>query len=169
MLKSKADAQLPLNFSQFPLLKNTFRNNGGTSLKMFELPDRRIPSGECFKYIIELVNTLKQFNVKSEVDVLAYNRDTIRFLQKEIFLKCSNTEDVLMDTIDRIQGLTTDFFILFILTESIPFALEINRFNVATSRARLCTLIIAAKEILNFTQLNKELSNYFEHVVKDIR
>src|SRR5690606_29139411 len=95
MLKSKSEAQLPLNFSQFPLLKNTFQDNGGTSLKMFELPDGRIPSGECSKFIIDLVNELKQYNAKAEIAVLAFNRDTVRYLQKEIFSKSSNTEDVL--------------------------------------------------------------------------
>jgi superfamily I DNA and/or RNA helicase len=162
MLKSKSDAQLPLNFSQFPLLKNTFQNNGGTSFKMFGLPDGRIPSGECSKFIVELVNELKQYNAKAEIAVLAFNRDTIRFLQKEIFSKCSNTEDVLVETIDRIQGLTTDFCIFFIPTESIPFALQINRFNVATSRARLCTLLIADKDILHFSTISEEVSNYFK-------
>ena len=165
MLKSKSDAQLPLNFSQFPLLKNTFQNNGGTSLKMLELQDGRIPSGECSKFIVELVNELKQYNAKTEIAVLAFNRDTIRFLQKEIFSKCSNTEDVLVETIDRIQGLTTDFCIFFIPTESIPFALQINRFNVATSRARLCTLLITDKDILHFTTISEEVSKYFKHIL----
>jgi len=165
MLKSKSDAQLPLDFSQFPLLKNALQNNGGTSLKMFELQDGRIPSGECSKFIVELVNELKQYNAKAEIAVLAFNRDTIRFLQKEIFSKCSNTVDVLVETIDRIQGLTTDFCIFFIPTESIPFALQINRFNVATSRARLCTLLIADKDILHFTTISEDVSNYFKCIL----
>ena len=69
---------------------------------MFELPDGRIPSGECSRFIVELVNGLKQYNAKAEIAALAFNRDTIRFLQKEIFSKCPNTEDILVDTIDRI-------------------------------------------------------------------
>lgn len=167
MLKSKSDVELPLNFSQFPLLNSNFQCNGGTSLKMLELPDGRIPSGECSRFIVELVNTLKQYNAKSEIAVLAFNRDSIRFLQKEIFSKCSNTEDVLIETIDRIQGLTTDFCIFFIPTESIPFALQINRFNVATSRARFCTLLIADKDILHFTEISEEVSNYFKHIQRN--
>jgi rRNA-processing protein FCF1 len=163
MLKSKSEAQLPFNFSQFPLLKNTFQDNGGTSLKMFELPDGRIPSGECSKFIVGLVNDLKQYNAKSEIAVLAFNRDTVRFLQKEIFSKCSNTEDVLVETIDRIQGLTTDFCIFFIPTESIPFALQANRFNVATSRAKLSTVIITDENIHSFYPLiNNDVKTYLQ-------
>lgn len=163
MLKSKSDAQLPLNFSQYPLLKNTFQDNGGTSLKMFELPDGRIPSGECSKFIVDLVNELKQYNTKAEIAVLAFNRDTVRFLQKEIFSKCPNTEDVLVETIDRIQGLTTDFCIFFIPTESIPFALQANRFNVATSRAKLSTLIITDENIQSFyPNINNDVKTYLQ-------
>jgi len=163
MLKSKSDAQLPLNFSQYPLLKNTFQDNGGTSLKMFELPDGRIPSGECSKFIVDLVNELKQYNTKAEIAVLAFNRDTVRFLQKEIFSKGPNTEDVLVETIDRIQGLTTDFCIFFIPTESIPFALQANRFNVATSRAKLSTLIITDENIQSFyPNINNDVKTYLQ-------
>jgi hypothetical protein len=163
MLKSKSEAQLPLNFSLFPLLKNTFQENGGTSLKMFELSDGRIPSSECTKFIIELINELKQYNAKTEIALLAFNRDTVRFLQKEVYSKCSNTEDILVETIDRIQGLTTDFCIFLIPTESIPFALQANRFNVATSRAKLSTVIITDENINSFyPHINNDVKNYLK-------
>ena len=165
MLKSKSIVQLPLDFNQFPLLKNNFQNNGGISLKMFELPDGRIPSVECSKFIVNLVNEIKSFKGISEIAVLAFNRDTVRFLQKEIFQKCSNTDNVLVETIDRIQGLTTDFCIFFIPAESIPFALHVNRFNVATSRARFSTLIISDKNIVHFIAMSEEIEKYFKKVM----
>ncbi|WP_138994219.1 AAA domain-containing protein [Larkinella sp. C7] len=164
MLRSKSDTLLPIDFSKYPLLNNIFQSNGGTSLKMFDLPDSRIPSAACTNLIINLVSTLKLFNGKAEIAVLAFNRDTVRFLQKEIFSKCANTDDVLVETVDRIQGLTTDFCIFFIPTESIPFALQANRFNVATSRARLCTLLISSPDIRYFVNTNASLRYYFEHV-----
>ncbi len=163
-LKSKSSAELPLNFSNFPLLDKSFQNCGGTSMRKFQLPDGKIPSAECSQFIIDLVNELKQFNNKTEIAVLAFNRDSVRFLQKEIYSKCADTENVLVETIDRIQGLTTDLTILFIPTESIPFALQVNRFNVATSRAKLCTLIITDKTIVHFENISPDISNYFKHV-----
>lgn len=149
-LKSKSNSKLPLNFSNFPLLDQSFQNTGGTTLKKFQLPDGIIPSTECSLFIIDLINQLKQFDIKTEIAVLAFNRDSVRFLQKEIYSKCFDTENVLVETIDRIQGLTTDFTIFFIPVESIPFALQANRFNVATSRAKLCTLIITDENINSF-------------------
>lgn len=163
-LKSKSSAELPLNFSKFPLLDKSFQNSGGTSMQKFQLPDGKIPSTECSQFIIDLVNQLKQFDSKTEIAVLAFNRDSVRFLQKEIYSKCADTENVLVETIDRIQGLTTDFTIFFIPTESIPFALQVNRFNVATSRAKLCTLIIADKTIVHFENISPDISNYFKQI-----
>jgi DNA replication ATP-dependent helicase Dna2 len=169
-LKSKSSDELPLNFSNFPLLDKSFQNSGGTTLKKFQLPDGKIPSTECSQFIVDLVNQLKQFDNKTEIAVLSFSRDSVRFLQKEIYSKCAETENVLVETIDRIQGLTTDFTIFFIPTESIPFALQVNRFNVATSRAKLCTLIIADKAIAQFENISPEISNYFKHIKQiDIR
>jgi DNA replication ATP-dependent helicase Dna2 len=163
-LKSLSQESLPLNFSNFPLLEKLFQKNGGTSLKKLVLPDGKIPSLECAQLIIDIINQLKSFNGKVEIAVLAFNRVSIRNLQKEVYSKCSNTDNVLVETIDRVQGLTTDFCIFFIPTESIPFALQANRFNVATSRARLCTLIIADNVIVHFENNSLEISNYFKFI-----
>lgn len=168
MLKSKSEAKLPLQFSKFPLLVESFQSFGGTTLKKFKLPDGRIPSNECSKFIIDLIDQIKQFDSKAEVAVLAFNRDSIRSLQKEVYSNCADTENVLVETIDRIQGLTTDFTIFFIPTESIPFALQLNRFNVATSRAKLCTLIVTDEKISSFYQLIDNSVNQYMKGVNDL-
>jgi len=143
-------------------------------MRKFQLPEGKIPSTECSQFIVDLVNQLKQFikihliknedDDATEIAVLAFNRDSVRFLQREIYSKCADTENVLVETIDRIQGLTTDFTIFFIPTESIPFALQVNRFNVATSRAKLCTLIITDKNIVHFESISSEIFAYFKHI-----
>lgn len=153
VLKSKSDVKLPLDFSNFPNFKKYLNDFGGTSLVRFKLPEGRLPSVECSDFIINLIDQIKQLNNKAEIAVLAFHKDTIRFLQKEIYSKCGNTENILIETIDRIQGLTTDFCIFFVPIESIPFALQANRFNVATSRAKLCTLIVSDENIASFYPL----------------
>lgn len=161
ILKSKSEVKLPLDFLDFSLLKQSFNNYGGTSLIKFKLPNGIIPSDECSQYIIKLIDQIKLFNDKSEVAVLAFNRDSVRSLQKEIFGKCFNTEGVLIETIDRIQGLTTDFCIFFVPIESIPFALQANHFNVATSRAKLCTLIILDENIASvYSYIDSNVRDY---------
>jgi rRNA-processing protein FCF1 len=153
VLKSKSDIKLPLNFSNFPLVKKYLNCYGGSSVVRFKLPDGRLPSLECSDFIVNLIDQIKQFDSKAAITVLAFHKDSIRFLQKEIYAKCGNTENVLIETIDRIQGLTTDFCIFFIPAEGVPFALQANRFNVATSRAKLCTLIVSDETISSFYSL----------------
>lgn len=152
-LKSKSDAKVPLDFSDFPNLKKYLKSYGGSSLVRFKLPEGRLPSVECSNFIVKLIKEIKQFDNKAEIAVLAFHKDSIRFLQKEIYSKCGNTENILIETIDRIQGLTTDFCIFFVPAEGVPFALQANRFNVATSRAKLCTLIISDETISSFFSL----------------
>lgn len=150
VLKSKSDIELPLDFSNYPMLTKYLNNLGGSSLVRFQLPEGRLPSAECSRFIVQLVDQIKQYNKKSEIAVLAFHKDSIRSLQKEIFAKCINTENVLVETIDRVQGLTTDFCVFFVPVEGIPFALQANRFNVATSRSKLCTLIVSDETIPSF-------------------
>jgi DNA replication ATP-dependent helicase Dna2 len=153
VLKSKSDIKLPLDFSNFPLLKKYLNSYGGSSLVRFRLPEGRLPSIECSDFIVKQIDQIKLFDSKAEITVLAFHKDSIRFLQKEIYAKSANTENVLVETIDRIQGLTTDFCIFFVPTEGVPFALQANRFNVATSRAKLCTLIVSDETISSFYSL----------------
>jgi rRNA-processing protein FCF1 len=112
-----------------------------------------MPSADCSNFIVKLIDEIKHFNSKAEIAVLAFHKDSIRLLQSEIFAKCVNIENVLVETIDRIQGLTTDFCIFFIPAESVPFSLQANRFNVATSRAKLCTLLVCDETISSFYSL----------------
>lgn len=153
MLKSKSVAKVPLDFSNFPLLQKYLNSYGGSSLVRFRLPEGRVPSFNCSNFIINFINQIKKYNNKAEIAVLAFHRDSIRFLQKEIYSKCVSTKNILVETIDRVQGLTTDFCIFFVPAEAIPFALQVNRFNVATSRAKLCTLIISDENIVSFYSL----------------
>jgi rRNA-processing protein FCF1 len=153
VLKSKSDVILPLDFSNFSIMKNYLNSYGGSSILRFKLPEGRIPSADCSEFIVKLIDEIKHFNSKAEIAVLAFHKDSIRVLQSEIFAKCENIEDVLVETIDRVQGLTTDFCIFFIPAESVPFALQANRFNVATSRAKLCTLLVCDETISSFYSL----------------
>jgi DNA replication ATP-dependent helicase Dna2 len=165
MLKSKSDVKLPLEFEKFVLLDNSFNKSGGCSFKKFILPDGRLPSIECKNYIVSLIDQIKIYNKNAEIAVLAFNKDSIRSLQKDIYANCQNTDNLLVETIDRIQGLTTDFCIFFIPNESVPFALNPNRFNVATSRARLCTLMIGDSNISEFyPHIDENVRKYLEQI-----
>jgi DNA replication ATP-dependent helicase Dna2 len=168
VLKSKSDIKLPLDFSSFPLLSKYLNSYGGSSLVRFKLPEGRLPSFECSDFIVKLIDQIKKFDSKAEIAVLAFHKDSIRLLQKDIYANCINNENILVETIDRIQGLTTDFCIFFVSSEGVPFALQANRFNVATSRAKLCTLIVSDETISSFYSLIDNNVKQFMMFLKDV-
>lgn len=69
-------------------------------------------------------------------------RDSVKELQKR-FARPELSLDITIETIDRIQGMTVDYAILYIPARNAAFALEERRFNVATSRSLSTTLIIS--------------------------
>lgn len=168
LLNSRSDIKLPLDFSDYPLLSKHFNGNGGTSMEKFNLPEGRLPSLECSQFITKLIDQLKLYDKQANIAVLSFNRDSVRSLQNTVYGKCTNTENIIIETIDRIQGLTTDFCIFFIPTESIPFALHANRFNVATSRAKICTLVISDKNLSSFYPLIDSCVRNYLNLVEDV-
>lgn len=160
-LKSKSTIDVPLNFTDFPKMNLALNPLGGSSMIKFNLPQGRLPSAECSEFIVGIIDEIKVYNKKSEIAVLAFNRDSVRFLQKEILGKCKFKDDILVETIDRIQGLTTDFCLFFVPNDSIPFSFQPNRFNVSTSRAKICTLIVADENLESFFPLlDPKVKNY---------
>lgn len=93
--------------------------------------------------IINLVidSMIKNFPDRS-IAIMTPFRDTVKELQKR-FLSSDVELDITIETIDRIQGMTVDYAILYIPGRNPGFALEERRFNVATSRSLSTTLIIS--------------------------
>lgn len=92
--------------------------------------------------IHKVVETMEMHFPKMTLAIMTPFRDTVRELQKRF----SNSDlelDVTIETIDRIQGMTVDYAILYIPGRNPGFALEERRFNVATSRSKSTTLIIS--------------------------
>ena len=93
--------------------------------------------------IINLVidSMIKNFPDRN-IAIMTPFRDTVKELQKR-FLSSDVELDITIETIDRIQGMTVDYAILYIPGRNPGFALEERRFNVATSRSLSTTLIIS--------------------------
>ncbi len=163
-LVSKSDATLPIAFTQGSLASRILNPGGGTSLKKITMDNGVAPSRECIDIIEGLINELKNLNPKVEIAILAFNRETVRTLQSQILPKNKDLDNLIIETIDRIQGMTVDYCIFVIPQESIPFSVQPNRFNVATSRARLCTLIIADKALENFASFYPNVNSYLKRI-----
>lgn len=68
--------------------------------------------------------------------------------------------DITIETIDRIQGMTVDYAVLYIPGRNPGFALEERRFNVATSRSLSTTLIISDMPLGQFHTIPPRVIQY---------
>ncbi len=163
-LKSKSEAVLPISFKKDSLSHKLLNSFGGTTFKKMTMDNGVQPSNECIRLIIELIIDISEVNPKSEIAVLAFNRETVRILQSQVLQNFKNVDTILIETIDRVQGMTVDYCFFVIPQGSIPFSIHPNRFNVATSRARFCTLIMADTQIDHFIELDKKMKDYFNRI-----
>lgn len=109
--------------------------------------------------IYNKVTTLLTKNRKYKIAVLSKFKDTVRELQKQFILRLNKSElpkNIIIETVDRVQGLTVDFCIYFIPNASIQYSLVNDLFNVATSRAKYATIIISDDSILK-RYMSKEI------------
>ena len=106
-------------------------------------------------------------SINKDISVLTCLRKTTRELQKAINQNIPAKANVRVDTVARIQGLTTDITIFFVPNTSYIRTLEPHLFNVATSRAREHTIIIADKNVLEYSILKPLVRNFMEKLKKE--
>lgn len=120
--------------------------------------------------IFHLVNKLITESPKAEVAVLSKFRESVRQLQKHFILKWTKTKDlpdnIRIETVDRVQGLTVDYCVFFIPNASIRYSLENKLFNVATSRAKYSTIIVTDNTILK-ENISEEVRKYLLKAQED--
>jgi DNA replication ATP-dependent helicase Dna2 len=112
---------------------------GGPILKeeSLAIDDKAPKSG--FNEVVHTINSLSKSLSDKDILVLAPFRKTVNSLKKHLLASNINVE---VETVDRIQGKTVGACIYLIPNSSYFFSLSTERFNVATSRARLNTFII---------------------------
>lgn len=118
---------------------------GGAVLIEMDLKIGDKNPANAFEYIYNLTKNILLENSKAEIAILSKFRETTRQLQKLYTLKWDGRElpeNIKIETIDRVQGLTVDYCFFLIPNASLRYSLETELFNVATSRARNNTIIV---------------------------
>lgn len=124
---------------------------GGPVLACMNLNVGNKTPANAVQYILDLVSKILQETPDAEIAILAKFRETVRYLQKSFVLNWGSgilPENIRIETVDRVQGLTVDYCIFLIPNASLRYSLEKELFNVATSRARCNTVIVADESIL---------------------
>ena len=153
---------------RFTDIPNLFfmHKEGGPSLIKTDMGIGDLAPESALKLTLAVVASLVSYNSKMEIAVLSCMRKTVRELQKTINSHIKNT-NLIIDTVARVQGLTTDVCIFVIPNTNYLRSLEPRLFNVATSRSIIQTIIITDKEILDYSRMNINVRQYLEKLEQD--
>lgn len=155
-LMSKSDSNC---FSTYGAL--FLNEKGGPTLLKTDMEDGELATQSAMKLALAVVSFIHKHNKKIEIAVLACMKKTVRGLQKELNSNVKKT-NLIVDTVARVQGLTTDVCIYVIPNANYKRSLEMRLFNVATSRSTNHTIIIADKEILGYSRMNPDVRKYLQ-------
>lgn len=168
-LKSKAKTEIRLSFPEIPDDINVFFNpQGGSTLIKTDLEVGNKKPYNAIEIARMLVAHLLSVKENLHISVLSNYIDTVKALQKSIYGSIENPKNLLIDTVARIQGLTTDITIFVIPNSGYNHSLEKRLFNVATSRSKRHTIIIADKDIISsYPHLDENVKMYLQKLIDE--
>lgn len=154
----------PFNSPIMPSMSKIFSEEGGPTLMLTDMISGDYKPNFAIMLAAYIVGCLLNDDKKKDIAVLTCMRDTTRALQKAITQNVGSYSNVLIDTVARIQGLTTDITLFFVPNASYIWTLEPHLFNVATSRAKEHTIIVADKNVLRYPTLKPLVRKYLERL-----
>ncbi len=162
-LKSVADFEYIFSDSTISYMPK----DGGTILVPKNMPVGEKADKGCCDFTIKIVEDILSSQPKLKIAVLTKFRAAVRMLQNCFISKYGNKDDVLIDTVERVQGMTCDVCIYYIPNTMMGMSLDRPLFNVATSRAKQLTIIVADKSILN-TSCHRDVHSYLTRITSGI-
>ena len=152
-------------------IKPFFHKMGGPTLLTARLPSSLQPTLApplATKIVAHLIfDNPKVGNEELKVAVLTHYTKTTKALQKAMYQTIGARKNLQIETIASVQGMTTDVVVYVIPRSGYAFSLDSKIFNVATSRARLYTIIIADENILNYKFIDNEVYKYLSLLKED--
>ena len=134
-----------------PLSLPYLNQAGGPVLIDLELPLGDKKPKIAVSKIWECTSSIMAQNPKARIAILSKFKVAVKEIQKYFVLNLNKSElpeNIIIETVDRVQGLTVDYCIFFIPNASIQYSLASDLFNVATSRAIYSTIIVADKQLI---------------------
>lgn len=145
-------------------IERILHTDGGPTLVLTDMEVGNATPQYAIDMITYLVYGILSEQPKVEIAVLTCLRKTTRALQKAIAIRLEIGNKVLIETIARVQGITTDVTILFIPNTSLNRSLESRLFNVATSRAKGHTIIIADKGMTKYVHMSPIVRTFIKRL-----
>ena len=113
-------------------------------------------------FISELVQTIEKHRPESSMAIISPFRETVKKLQSELQTDNRKLKDFTVETIDRIQGMTVDYAVLYLPAGGSSFALDERRFNVATSRSLSTTIIITDVQLERLAKFKGKVRQFIQ-------
>ena len=161
------DTLLPVGETNNDLscLKKIVHPQGGPVLFCVDMPLGDKTPKSAIIQATTLVKSIVAEAPQKNVAVLAHRIPTVVALQRSIAHEIGNKGNVLVETVAKIQGLTTDVTIFVIPNTGYHHGLERRLFNVATSRAKEHTIIIADKSVFEHKEMDQDVLSYLRRLV----
>ena len=137
-------------------LASMTHSNGGPTLVEFSDNNGDILD-QMIRFLIVAINELSGLK-SNDIAVLTPYIETLTYLQQNLKSK-TNSRNYLIESVDRVQGLDVDYC-FYIIPKSSSFSYNLNRFNVATSRAKKTTFILVEQNFNHFVNLPIEVGKY---------
>ena len=152
-------------------IKPYFHHAGGPTLLTARLPSSLQPTlaiQMATKIVAHLIfDNPKVGDNELKVAVLTHYTKTTKALQKAMYQTIGARKNLQIETVASVQGMTTDVVVYVIPKSGYAFSLDPKVFNVATSRARLYTIIIADERILQYSLMDNDVYRYLSLLEKE--
>lgn len=154
-------------YHDVPSLCNVLCKQGGPTLILTDMPSGDNAPLFAITMVAFIVANILRDNNDKEIAVLTCMKKTVGALQLAIAKILGTRKNLIIDTVARVQGLTTEITIFFVPDYSYIRTLEQHLFNVATSRAKEHTIIVADRYILDCPTLCPKVRKYLEKLKED--
>ena len=131
-------------------------SEGGPTLMQFSNKQGDV-LGQMMKFLVNGLNELTELR-GNDIAVLTPYIETLTYLQQNL-KSMTDSRNYLIESVDRVQGLDVDYC-FYVIPKSSSFSFNLNRFNVATSRAKKSTFILVEQDFDRFVNLPDEVGNY---------
>ena len=140
-----------------------FPEGGGVVLEVLSGGEDGVLSPAAVKVLGNVLDKIESNFAGARVAVITPFKDSARAIQRR-FAIAGRKLDLSIETIDRVQGATVDYAILYFPLRNVAFSFDERRFNVATSRSRTTTLILSDYELLEMRSITGKVREYLEKV-----
>ena len=140
-----------------------FPEGGGVVLEVLSGGEDGVLSPAAVKVLGNVLDKIESNFAGARVAVITPFKDSARAIQRR-FAIAGRKLDLSIETIDRVQGATVDYAILYFPLRNVGFSFEERHFNVATSRSRTTTLILCDYDPLEMRSITGKVREFLEKV-----